>query len=344
VVRIAAAPKTLLVVVALAFVATSCRREEESVLLRYAPQVGHTYRYQLEIRRPHDPIQVTGDMKILGRGQDGYQIQFSGVYPDELFSEPMTVSKRHNSSHPGYVSLNFPDGPVPVGGEWRGEIPWYFENDYVLDPPEMRLPASYKLLAIEDERTSRRAVIEQSVEANVAVDGLVLHVGQVGVGWDHEGRITEVHKGYDAFGRLAVGDVVVGINGERPNGSGGLQWLAEKHIQRPRESATIRFSVLRGGEPHEIEVEKTIDQLAVVNVHNVTSTLTATFDVDRGILLSAEASIGQEDVAFTSPTGDPFPIVDDYGGFHKFGYLRGRTVYQTSYGSDGVAWTLTLVE
>lgn len=332
-----------LVVFATVFLATSCRQPAEGVLLRYAPQVGETYRYRLDVHRPHDPIGVTGEMRVLSRAEDGYQIQFSGVYPDELSSEPMTVSERHNSSHPGYVSLSFPDDPVQPGGAWRGEVPWYFENHYVLDTPEMRLPASYKLLRIEGRQTSRRAVIEQSIEADVAVDGLVLRVGQVGVRWDHEGRITEVDQGYGAFGKLAVGDVVVGINGEMANGPGGLTWLAEKHVQRPKECGTVRFSVLRDGEAQEVDVEKTIDELAVVKVHNVTNRLTTTFDVDRGILLSAEASI-QEDLAFTSPTGAPFPIVDDYGGFHKFGYLRGRSAYQTRYGSDGVAWTLTLVE
>jgi hypothetical protein len=35
--------------------------------------------------------------------------------------------------------------------------------------------------------------------------------------------------------------------------------------------------------------------------------------------------------------------LDEYE-IHKFGYLRGRTAYRTHYGSDGLAWTLTLVE
>lgn len=344
VVRTAVASRTLLAVLAIAFVTTGCHREAGGVQLRYTPQMSHTYRYRLEIRRPHDPIQVNGNMKVLGRGQDGYQIQFSGVYLDELFSESMTISERHNASHPGYVSLNFPDAPVTVGGEWSGEVPWYFEDDYVLDPSEIRLPASYRLLALEKDETGRRAVIEQRIKADVAVDGLVLHVGQVGVAWDQEGRITQVHQGYDSFGKLEIGDVVVGINGEPANGPGGLQWLAEKYVQRPREDGKLRFSVLRDGAVQVVDVEKTVDELAVVNVQNVTSTLRVTFDADRGILLSAEVSISQEDVAFNSATGAPFPVVDDYGGFHKFGYLRGRTAYQAHYGSDGLAWRLTLVE
>ena len=68
-----------------------------------------------------------------------------------------------------------------------------------------------------------------------------------------------------------------------------------------------------------------------------------TYDVDRGILLEVEASFSH-DVAFTSPTTGTFPIVDDYGGFSKFGYLAGKTAYQTHFGSDEVAWTLSLIE
>ena len=67
------------------------------------------------------------------------------------------------------------------------------------------------------------------------------------------------------------------------------------------------------------------------------------WDVDRGLLRSAEVSIS-EDIQFSSPTGGVFPIVDSYGGYSKFGYLDGLTAYQDSYGGGGVAWTLTLQE
>jgi hypothetical protein len=316
----------------------------EQVLLRYTPQVGSTYRYKLKINRPHDPIEVIGEMRVLSKDEEGYQIRFSGMLDDELFSESMAVSDRHNSSHPGYISLNFPDAPVGPGAEWGGEVPWYFENYYVLDPTENRLPASYKLVMIEQDENGRYAIIEQWIEADVVIDGLILHVGQVGVGWDREGRITEVHQGYDGLGRLQVGDVVVGINGQRAGAAGGLDWLAEKYIQRPKDTKTVTFTVLRHGKEYDIEVEKSIDRLAAVKVYNMKGFLKIKYDVDRGILLSAEVSNVVQDIAFTLPTADTFPVVDDYDGFHKFGYLRGKTAYQTRLGSDEVAWTLSLVE
>jgi hypothetical protein len=256
----------------------------------------------------------------------------------------MVVTDRHNSSHPGYISLNFPDEPVTPGAIWTGEVPWYFENHYVLDPVEMSLPASYELVEVAGNESGRYAVIDQRNEADVAVDGLVLHVGQVGIRWDHEGRITEVYPEYGAFGKLQVGDVVVGIDGQRAIAASDLVWLAEKHIQRPKGSRSVEFTVLREGREQEIRVEKTIDTMAVVKVYNVRANLRTTFDIDRGILLSAEATINQEDLTFTSPTTDTFPVVDAYDGFHKFGYLRGKTKYQTRLGSDEVAWTLSLVE
>ena len=106
----------------------------------------------------------------------------------------------------------------------------------------------------------------------------------------------------------------------------------------------MEFTVLREGRVQEIRVEKSIDRMAIVKVYNVRANLRTRFDIDRGILLSVEATINQEDLAFESPTKDTFPVVGDYGGFHKFGYLRGKTTYQTRLGSDEVAWTLSLVE
>lgn len=330
----------LLVVFAIVSLSVGCRRGTGEVLLRYTPQVGSTYRYKLELV---DYLEVTGEMQVLSKDENGYQIQFSGTLDDELFSGSMIVSDRHNSSHPGYISLNFPDDPVGPGVEWDGEVPWYFENYFVLDPTEIRLPASYKLLKIEQCENGRCAIIEQRVEADVAVGGLVFHVGQVGVRWDREGRITEVHQGYDAFGKLQVGDVVVGINGQRAGAAGGLNSLAEEYIQHPKETKTVTFTVLRDGKEYDIKVEKSIDKIAVVKVYNVKDVLKMTYDVDRDMLLSAEVSISQ-DIAFTSPTTDTFPVVDDYDGFHKFGYLRGKTAYQTHFGGDEVAWILSLVE
>ncbi len=321
-----------------------CHPGTEGVLLRYTPQVGGTYRYRFEINRPHDPVEVTGEMHVRSRGRDGYELQFSGALGAELFSRTLVVSERHNSSDPGYISLNFPDARVGPEAEWSGQVPWYFESAYVLEPTEMHLPASYKLLSLEPGEHGRRAVIEQRNEAEIAVDGLVLHVGQVGVSWDHEGKITKVHPGYDALGKLQVGDVIVGINGQRADVADELAWLAEKYIQRPKENQIVRFTLLRDGEKRDVEVKKRIDELAVVRVSNVRGYLKTTFDVDRGILLSTEATILQEDLAFTSPATGTFPVVDDYNGFHKFGYLRGRATYETRLGSDDIAWILSLVE
>ena len=328
--------KLLLPIVIFAIVSLSvgCRQETGGVLLRYTPQVGSTYRYKLELA---NSMEMTGEMEVLSKDEDGYQLQFSGMNFGELFSGSLVVSDRHNSSHPGYISLNFPDAPVGPGTEWEGDIPWYYENYYVLDPKEIRLPASYKLLEIEQGENGKYAIIEQRAEADVAVDGLVFHVGQVGVRWDREGRITEVRQGYDAFGKLQVGDVVVGVNGQRAGAAGRLSSLAEEHIQHPKEARNVTFTILRGGKEYDINVEKSIDELAVVKVYNRRSVLTVKYDVDRGLLLSAEANYSY-DVAFTSPTTDPFPVVDDYGGFSKFGYLEGKTTYQTHYGDENLAW------
>ncbi len=100
-------------------------------------------------------------MHVLREHETGYQMQFSGTLGDELFSGSMTVSDRHNSSDPGYISLNFPDAPVAPGTIWTGEVPWYFETHYVLEPVEISVPASYELVEITDGETGRYAVIEQ---------------------------------------------------------------------------------------------------------------------------------------------------------------------------------------
>jgi hypothetical protein len=312
-------------VLAMVFLSAGCHRDEEEFLLRYTPRVGSTYRYTSKIG---NLMEMTGEMQVLNEDESGYRIQFSGMRRTGLFSGSLIVSDRHNSSDPGYISLNFPDDPVGPGAEWGGEVPWYFENYYVLDSTQIWVPASYELLKVEQGEDGTYAVIEQKIEADVAVDGLVFHVGQVGVRWDGEGRITDVHPGYDAFGKLQVGDVVVGINGQRAGTTGELGSLAEKYIQHPKEGKT--------------DVEKSIDKLAAVKIYNLRNLLTITYDIERGLLLSAEAIINH-DVAFTSPTTDTFLVVDDYDGFSKFGYLRGHTAYQTHYGSDEVAWSLSLL-
>jgi hypothetical protein len=151
------------------------------------------------------------------------------------------------------------------------------------------------------------------------------------------------YQSYDAFGKLQVGDVVVGINGHRVGAADELKELAEEYIQHPKESKTVTFTILRDGQEYDVKVEKSIDELAIVKVYNLRNTGTITYDVDRGILLAAEASFSHN-VAFTSLMTEAFLIVDDYGGFSKFGYLAGKTAYQTHFGSDGVAWTLSLIE
>lgn len=202
-----------IVVLVMVFLLSSCQREDDEVLLRFTPQVGRTYPYRFEVYRSHDPVVVTGEMHVLSKDEDRYGIRFSGTLGDELLSRLMVVTDRHNSNDPGYISLNLPEDPVRPEAEWSGEIPWYYEDNYVLDSSEIYLPASYELLRIEETADGKVAFVEQTVEADVAVDGLVLHVGQVGVQWDHAGRITQVHPEYDASGKLRVGDLVVGING-----------------------------------------------------------------------------------------------------------------------------------
>lgn len=324
------------------FLLVGCESGMESVLLRYTPQVGSSYSYKFKVNRPHAPIEIPGEMLVLGKDDGGYRIQFSGVL-NELFSGSLIVTERHNSNHPGYISLNFPDDPVEVGAEWSGEVSWYYEDYYVFDPTELRLPASYKLLGIEQGEKGRFAVIEQRIEADVAVDGLVFYVGQAGVRWDRDGKITDLHQNYDAYGKLEVGDVIVGINGQRAKTAGELSMLAEKYIQHPKQNKTVTFTVLMDGEENTIDVEKSIDEFALVKVYNKRDVMRIAYDVDRGILLSVEASSAY-DVAYTSPAAGSFPVVDDYAGFHKFGYMAGRSSYHDHIESNGPAWVLSLDE
>lgn len=330
------------IVLAIVSLLAGCHYEKDAVLLRYTPQVGSTYSHKFKVHRPHYPMEIPVDLQVLNKDENGYQIQFSGVL-NELFSGSLMVTERHNSSHPGYISLNFPNDPIEPGAEWNGKVPWYYEDHYVLDPTELDLPASYKLLSIEQGENGQYAIIEQRIEVDVAVDGLVFHMGQVGVGWNPEGRITRIYQGSSAFGKLMVGDVIVGINGQRVEAADGLSSLAEKYIQHPKQNKTVTFTVLRDGEEYDINVEKSIDPFAVVKVYNKSDVIRTTYDIDRGILLSVEVS-SNYDVAYTSPTTDPFPVVDNYGGFHKFGYLEGQTTYQEHLDSNGIAWVLSLDE
>ncbi len=313
---------------------------ERTVLLRYSPQVGDKYVYSADLV---GYAKLTGEMSVLSKEDSWYLVEFSGPLLSEIHTVTMEISNRHNSNHPGYISLNFPDDPVAVGEEWQGEVPWYFEHYFVLDETEIKVPASYKLLDIKQGRSGRYAVIEQTVDADLVVDELVLHVGQLGIRWDQEGRTTEVDRRYDAFDKVMVGDVVVRINGQDARTEQDRNWLAEQYIQHPKEAQIVSLTILRDGTELTVDVEKSIDELAIVRVRNMNSVVHIKFDIDRGILLSAEVSIS-EDIEFSPPSDGGFPIIDSYGGYSKFGYLEGRTAYQESYGGSGVAWILTLEE
>lgn len=319
-----------------------CSSESKAFLLRYTPQVGSAYSYRFTINHPQMPIELSVDMQVVSKDENGYQIQFSGV-SNELFPGSLIVTGRHNSNHPGYISLNFPDDLVTVGDEWHGEIPWYYENYYVIDSDDLHLPSSYRLLSIEQGENGRYTIIEQRVDADVAVNGLIFYVGQVGVQWDHNGQITEVYQKYDAYNKLKVGDKVIGINGQHIEALSNLSLLAEKYIQHPKQNAIVTFTVLRDGKEYNIDVEKSIDEFAIVKVYNKKDIITIMYDIDRSILLSADFS-SSYDVAYASSTGDPFPVIDNYDGFHKFGFLSGKTIYQDHVESNGIAWSLTLDE
>jgi hypothetical protein len=255
----------------------------------------------------------------------------------------MKISERHNTDDPGYISLNFPDGPVAVGEVWQGEIPWYFEHYFVLDETPITVPSSYRLVDIKPGKNGRYAVIEQTVDVDAVVADLVLHLGQLGVRWDKEGRITEVRQGYDAFNKLREGDVIVGINGQDATLEQDRNRLADEYIQRPKGDRTVSVTVIRDGQELTVDVEKSVCELALATVGNLRGSIRTEFDVDRGLLLSAEVSMSQ-DVEFTPPSEAGFPIVDSYGGYSKFGYLEGERSYKETYGGTGIAWTLRLEE
>jgi hypothetical protein len=313
---------------------------EKEVLLRYSPEVGHTYVYRADLV---GYAKITGEMTVLGEEDGRYRVAFSGPLFGEKYQVTMDISDRHNTDHPGYISLNFPDHPVAIGDEWTGEVPWYFEHYFVLDETPITVPASYRLVDIKQGAEGRCAVIEKTVDADVVVDNLPFHVGQLGVRWDGEGRVTELHQGYDASSKLMVGDVVVGINGQDATTDQDRNRLAEEHIQHPEGDRVVSLTVLRDGRELTVDVDKSIDHLALLRVENMRGLTRIEWDVDRGLLLSAEVSIS-EDIKFSSPSGGVFPIIDSYGGYSKFGYLEGLTAYEDSYGGSGVAWTLALQE
>jgi hypothetical protein len=320
-----------------AFGVPGCSRilGERSVLLRYSPQVGKTYVYTANLFGYREP---TVEMTAISREDGWYRVAFSGASFAEPYTVTMDISERHNSSHPGIFSLNFPDDPVALGDTWEGEVPWYFEHHYVLDETPITVPASYELVEIEVGDLGTFALIEQTVDENLVVDDMVFHLGQLGTRWDEEGSITDVYEGYDAYGKLMVGDVVVGINGRDATSQQERTLLAEEYIQHPKEGDLVSLTILRDGSELVIDVQKFIDELAMVRVENLKSVLLFQFDVHRGILLTVLADTSQ-DTVFSSLTGDAFPIVDNYGGFSKFGYLEGKTVYEESYSSGG-GWSM----
>ena len=331
-----------LTVVVFIILLAACSSENRGILLRYTPEIGSSYPYKFSINHPKVPIELTANMQVVEKNENGYLIQFPD-FSNELFPGFMIITERHNTSHPGFISLNFPNDPVKVGGEWQGQIPWYYENFYVLESTDLFLPASYELKGIEQGEKGQNAVIEQRTETDLAVDGLVFYIGHVGVQWNHDGQITGVNPGYDAYQNLRSGDLVIGINGKYVDTASELSLLAEENIQHPKQDKTVTFSILRDGMEYNIDVQKSIDKFAVVKVYNKVDIIKTVYDIERSLLVSVDFSTSY-DVEYKSPTGDQFLIVDNYGGFHKFLFLNGRTTYQEHIESNGIAWSLTLDE
>jgi hypothetical protein len=227
-------------------------------------------------------------------------------------SADLIVSDRYVWSTGGTHNLCFPDEPVSPGDAWRGSILFMFGDLATVEAPA--LSVSYFLSKAVKNDKGRFCLIECRPDAN-QVD-VPLQIGQLGLQCDETGTVTAVREGSDAQGKVNVGDVLVAVNGHKAATARDWHVLYERFIEPPYSvGAPVVLKVSRGGQEIDVEVTKTSATLGTMEVALSEAVRKVVFDVDRGIIISDEAS-PQYSVVYHFL--DEFPFADNYMGAGSF--------------------------
>jgi hypothetical protein len=311
------------------------------VLLRYTPQVGQTLKYHVSMNlnkklfqngrwrsEGNERSQMTISMTAVEQAREGYRTKasvswgrstFSRETADEMRdkadaaqSADLIVSDRYVWSTGGTHNLCFPDGPVSPGDQWSGSVVFMFGDLATAEAPT--LDVSYRLVRAVRNDKGRFCLIECRPDANQVE--VPLQIGQLGLQCDETGTVTAVREDSDAQGKINVGDVLVAVNGHRAATAKDWHVLYERFVEMPGDvGSPVVLTVKRNDQERDVEVTKTFATLGTMEVTLSEAVRKVVFDVDRGVIISDEAS-PQYSVMYHFL--DEFPFADNYMGAGSF--------------------------
>lgn len=279
----------------------------ERMLLRFSPEVGTTYRYELSNSRDTTfrgrtssfAFDAIFSMNILAKEDAGYRTKVtfemgehnlgesSEAFMKEKAAEvhKFNVTDRYVFDREGQMNLCFPDDPVGVGSEWEG-----FCHFKPLGVPLEDLPlvkTSYKLVDVAQTDEGKICTIE-SRPLTKEIE-LPLQLGYLGLDYDDDLRVTDVAPDSGADGNVQVGDVLTSLNGHKAQTPKEFNLLKERYVE-PADALNnnVTLTLTRGEEEVVVEATKTLFTLGTLTVEVEDAVRKTLFDVDRGLVVSEE--------------------------------------------------------
>lgn len=271
-------------IVVLALFLTACDATvDEAVTLTYAPEVGSTYRYTIRTSADKEGQMIR---EVLRKTGEGFEERLVSSGFEEVEETVVYVSSTYRSHDKRIFDLDFPAHPVHEGDTWKGTIPFELMHSFTEDRPEIQ--ATHVLEAVREGSAGRYCeILTRPTEATGHFE-MSFKLGQIGVKCDLDGSVREVVSGFGAEGRVQVGDRVTGINGVGVNDAGERNAVAQDQIESILTDKTVVLSLVRGGQPLDVSVEKVINEVADIRVGYTSfgNYIRSRFDVERGILIS----------------------------------------------------------
>jgi hypothetical protein len=283
-------------------------------VLRYTPEVGVTnyYRYSVNLDKKfflrgkwrsegNENIKGIISIKAIEQNGDNYLTQWGAKIGNTNLSKEsldimedvtaktydVNISDRYVCNETAINNLCFPEGPIRAGSEWEGEGPFSFGDMLTVNKPTVKM--HYKLIKAVENKDGRYCIIENKPLTTPIV--FPLQVGQLGLQCDATAKVTTVREDCDAQGKIKVGDVLVGINGQKAITAKDWHHMYERFIESPDNvGSAIVLTIRRDGQEQDVSVRKSFVTLGTMEVNFSKDLRKVIFDIDKGIIVSDESS------------------------------------------------------
>lgn len=293
-------------------------------VLRYAPEIGHTYTYDYTVNLDKTTYGRTGNehaegvfrVEAIGRENGRYRVRWAyrvndhNLPPDAKAEQvqEVPISDRYVCTEQPIGNLCLPDEPVGPGATWEGQDLFQFGDLLTSRPPEVDV--AFRLLRFERKDGRSCAMIEcrpKTGEVEVPFE-----MGQLGLHCDDEGRVRRVRSGSPAEGIVLPGDLLRAVNGRSAVTPGERSGLMQRFVESSlRDPGPVKLELLRGGETVAVEVTPVVERLGAIAVRLEEVRRTVWFDVAKRIPVSDHTTARY---AVTHRADSPAPEFDDYVG------------------------------